>query len=148
MLKNIKALILDMDGVLWKADSPIGDLPAIFARIRERGLKVAFATNNGTRSPEEYVARLKGFGVQVETWQVVTSALGVAEILSQRFPGGTPVFAVGEAGVFEALHAKNFETLSIEDAPKAQVVVAGIDRQITFDKMLEATLLVRNGIPF
>ena len=28
---NIKALILDMDGVVWKADAPIGNLPETFA---------------------------------------------------------------------------------------------------------------------
>ncbi|MBE3119444.1 MAG: HAD family hydrolase, partial [Candidatus Atribacteria bacterium] len=78
---HIKSLILDMDGVLWKADAPIGDLPAIFARLRERGLKVAFATNNGTRTPDQYVDRLAGFGVKVEPRQVVTSALVLAELL-------------------------------------------------------------------
>ncbi len=56
--QKIKSLILDMDGVLWKADAPIGDLPAIFDRIHARGLKVAFATNNGTQTPEQYVERL------------------------------------------------------------------------------------------
>jgi 4-nitrophenyl phosphatase len=62
-LSNIKALILDMDGVLWKDDTPIGDLPTIFARIRERGLKVALATNNATRTIDEYLAKLSGFNV-------------------------------------------------------------------------------------
>ena len=55
---NIKALILDMDGVVWKADAPIGNLPEIFARIRKRGLKFVFATNNGTKTPEEYQQKL------------------------------------------------------------------------------------------
>lgn len=145
---NIKSLILDMDGVLWKADAPIGNLPRIFDRIKERGLKVAFATNNGTRTPEQYVERLAGFGVQVETWQVVTSALTLAHLLSQRFPAGGPIFAIGEAGVLNALRDKGFEPLSVEDAEKAQAVVMGIDRQITFNKMAEATLLVRRGVPF
>lgn len=137
-----------MDGVLWKADAPIGDLPHIFDRIRERGLKVAFATNNGSRTPEQYVERLAGFGVQVETWQVVTSALTLAHLLSQRFPSGGPVFAIGEAGVLNALRDKGFEPLPVESAEKAQAVVMGIDRQINFNKMAEATLLVRRGVPF
>jgi len=47
---NIKSLILDMDGVLWKADAPIGDLPSTFDRIRACGLRFAFATNNGTQT--------------------------------------------------------------------------------------------------
>src|SRR5688572_4908155 len=139
---SIKGLILDMDGVLWKADAPIGDLPSIFARIAEIGLKVVFATNNGTRSPQQYVERLAGFGVEVETWQVVTSSLCIAHLLSQKFSEGTSFFAVGEQGLKEALREKNFELLSIEDAPNAQAVVMGIDRQINFEKMREATLLV------
>ncbi|MDP1779070.1 MAG: hypothetical protein Q8K73_02230, partial [Anaerolineales bacterium] len=75
---NIKALILDMDGVIWKGDAPIGNLPEIFARIRERGLKFVFATNNGTKTPEEYQQKLADLGVDIELWQVVTSAMGIA----------------------------------------------------------------------
>lgn len=153
---NIKALILDMDGVLWKADTPIGDLPHIFERIHTRGLKVTFATNNGSRTPEQYVERLTGLGVLAEPWQVITSALGVAELLSVRFFStlptgerpGVKVFAVGGAGVMNALSEKGFELLTVEDAEKAQVVVMGIDRQINFEKMSAATLLVRKGVPF
>jgi len=144
----VRGLILDMDGVIWKADAPIGNLSAIFARIQERGLKFVFATNNGTKSPDQYVSRLAEFGVNVDASQIITSALGVAHILSQKFPQGGPVFAIGEAGVMDALRVKNFEPLSVEDAPKALAVVASIDRQINFNKMMEATLLIRNGAPF
>ena len=55
---------------------------------------------------------------------------------------------IGEDGIRMALEEKGFEILSIEDASTAEVVVMGIDRGITFDKMCEATLLVRSGIPF
>ena len=37
---HIKALILDMDGVIWRADSPIGDLAEIFAHVEARGITV------------------------------------------------------------------------------------------------------------
>ena len=137
-----------MDGVLWKGDSPIGDLPVTFAYIRERGLKVAFATNNGTRTPEQYVQRLAGFGVVIESWQVVTSALGIANLLGHMFPQGGQVFAIGGDGVMSALNEQGFDLLSVEQAETAQAVVIGIDVKINFDKMREATLLVRRGIPF
>jgi 4-nitrophenyl phosphatase len=137
-----------MDGVLWKADTPIGDVPAIFDRIRARGLKVAFTTNNGTRTPEQYVERLADFGVTVEPWQVVTSSLAVAHLLSQKFPTGGPVFAIGEAGVTLALREKGFESLSEEEAGIALAVVMGIDLSINYAKMSEAVLLVRRGLPF
>jgi 4-nitrophenyl phosphatase len=145
---HIKALILDMDGVLWKADAPIGDLPSIFKRIRQRGLKFVFATNNGTRTPEEYQKKLAALGVDVDASQVITSALGLAFLLKRTYPPGTRVFMIGGNGVRTALEEKGFEVLPLERASEAQAVVQGIDRGINFEKVAEATLLVRNGIPF
>ena len=145
---NIKALILDMDGVIWKSDAPIGNLPEIFKRIEARGLKYVFATNNGTKTPEQYVATLDKLGVRVSAQQIVTSALGTAYMLGQRFPRGTKVFMVGEDGVQKSLGEKGFEILSVENAQEADVFVMGIDREINFNKMREATLLVRRGVPF
>ncbi len=144
---NIKALILDMDGVIWKGDAPIGNLPEIFARIRERGLKFVFATNNGTKTREEYQQKLADLGVDIELWQVVTSAMGIAFMLSQKYPKGTKIFMIGEDGIRVALEEKGFEILSVENAPEAKAVVMGIDRGINFEKVAEATLLVRAGIP-
>ena len=145
---HIKAIILDMDGVIWRADAPIGDLPEIFGRIRARGIKFIFATNNSTRTSEQYVARLQGFGVSVEPWQVVTSSQAAAHALAQKFPSGTKVYMIGEDGVRSALEEKGFEVLSVNNSLEAQAVVIGMDRGIDFQKMVEATLLVRQGIPF
>ena len=141
-----RSLILDMDGVLWRADAPIGNLPAIFERIRARGLTVAFATNNGTKTPEQYVARLARFGVNAEPWQVLTSSLVIADLLGRRLPAGGPVFAIGEEGLMTALMEKGFKPLSPDEAEKAQAVIIGVDRQINFRKMCEAALLVGQGI--
>jgi 4-nitrophenyl phosphatase len=144
----IKALIIDMDGVIWKSDAPIGDLAATFQRVRAHGLKFVFATNNSTKTPDQYVGRLREFGVEVEPWQVVTSSQGAAHALAQKFPRGTKVFMIGEDGIQMALEEKGFEVLSVEDAQQAEVVVMGIDRGINFQKASEATLLIRRGIPF
>ena len=145
---HIKSLIIDMDGVVWRADAPIGDLSAIFSRIRARGLKFVFATNNSTKTSEQYVERLRDFGVEVEPWQVVTSSQAAAHAMAQKFPPGSKVFMIGEDGVRMALEEKGFEILSLEDAPQAQAVVMGMDRGINFQKVVEATLLLRSGTPF
>lgn len=142
-----------MDGVLWRGDEPIGNLPRIFDRIGEIGLKVAFATNNGTRTPEQYADRLAGYGVNIDPQQVVTSAHGVVQLLADHFSSKhadspIPVYAIGEKGVMDALQERGFEPLASESAGEAKAVVFGLDRMIDFKKMAEATLLVRNGIPF
>lgn len=148
MLSSIKALILDMDGVLWKADRPLGNLPSIFERIRKKGLKFVFATNNSTRTPLQYVERLSGFGVDVDTRQVVTSSLAAAALLARQYPRGAGIYMIGEDGLREALEQKQFRILSETEAEGAQAVVMGMDRAISFQKASEAALLIRAGVPF
>jgi 4-nitrophenyl phosphatase len=148
MLNNFKSLIIDMDGVLWRDDTPIGDLPKIFERIRARGLKFVFATNNGTKTPGQYVEKFSKLGVTVEPWQVITSALGVAQMLKGKIPNSAPVFVIGGDGVKAALQDQGYKVLHTDEAEKAKAVVMGIDREINFAKMREATLLVRRGVPF
>lgn len=141
-----------MDGVLWRDSQPMLDMPAFFAGVDELGIKVVFATNNGTRSVEMYLEKLAGFGVQAQPWQIVTSALATAAYLSQRFPQGGPVYVVAEAGVQQALQAKGFEIIDdrhSEAAAKACIaVVAGMDRAFNYEKMARAALLIRAGVPF
>jgi 4-nitrophenyl phosphatase len=146
--ENIKALILDMDGVVWRGDTPIGDLVATFQRIRERGLKFVFATNNSTKTSEQYVAKLKGLGVNIEPWQVVTSSQAAARAIAQSYPQGTKALVIGEDGLRIPLEQEGFEIVSLESAPDAQVVVMGMDRGVSFEKLSEATLLIRQGVQF
>ena len=140
----IKALILDMDGVLWRADQPIGDLPRIFARIQEFGLRTVFATNNATRSIDQYVDRLNRFGIPASRDQIVTSAIATAHFLKQRFPQGGPVFIVGETGLIQALESCGFYPQN----DNVLAVIAGMDRSATYEKLSRATLLIHHGALF
>ena len=146
---NIKALILDMDGVLWRDTAPIGDLPSIFARIQERGLKVAMATNNSTKSVDEFLDKFAKFGVTLEPWQIITSSLATADTLANANPEGGPVFVVGENGIQRALEYKGFSVIiDPNDETPVRAVVAGIDRYISYPKLRRATFHIRTGVPF
>lgn len=144
MKTPVKALILDMDGVLWRGAQPIGDLAAIFAEIARKGLKVIMATNNATRTPESYVGRMHGYGVTIEPWQVIHSGEVAAHYLKSLHPTGGPVFIVGEEGLQQALQAEGFW----HSEENVLAVVAAMDRQITYPKLSRATLLIRAGAPF
>jgi 4-nitrophenyl phosphatase len=133
-----------MDGVLWRSDQPIGDLPGIFAHISRGGRKVVLATNNSTLSPEQYLEKLARYGVFLEAWQIVNSSEATAQYLYQRYPEGGPVFVIGEAGLFEALEKWGF--YPSEEDPRA--VVMGMDRKVTYEKLRQAALFIRSGAAF
>jgi 4-nitrophenyl phosphatase len=138
---RITSLIIDMDGVLWRADQPIGDLPAIFDRIEQLGLQFVLATNNSSRTPAQYVEKLQRFGVSIAPTLVLTSAIAAAMYLHRRFPQGGKVYIIGEQGLYQALQEKGFQP----DHDNALAVVVGIDRQFNYTKLSQATRLVRNG---
>lgn len=141
---QLKALILDMDGVLWRGRQPIGNLTRIFTKIQSLGLKYTFATNNATGSIGQYVEKLRSFGVEVQPNQIINSPMAVAHYLKQLHPQGGPVYLIGEAGLIEALEEAGF--YHFEDGVLA--VVAGLDRQFNYDKLRKASLLIQKGILF
>lgn len=146
--KNIKGLILDMDGVVWKDATPIGDLGVIFSKIRAKGLKFVLATNNSTRSVDEYVSKMAQLGATIFPEEILNSSQTVAKVLRSRFATGSEIFTIGENGLTGALESEGFKPVSIETFKDPKAVVLGIDRKISFEKMAEATLLIRAGIPF
>ena len=143
-MQSIQALILDMDGVLWRGSEPIGDLHSIFQKINDSGLKVIFATNNATRTIQQYIDVLASFGVHAEYWQVINSAIAVTYYLCQQYPHGGPIYMIGEQGLIEACHDHGF----YQSETDALAVIAGMDRQLTYDKLKTATLLIRSGVQF
>lgn len=148
-LSNIRALILDMDGVLWRENTPIGNLPAIFNHIRERGLIVVLATNNATRTVDEHLAKVARFGVTLEPWQIISSASAAADQLAKRFPDRGPVFIVGENGIQRALEERGFTVIADPtDKTVPVAVVSSFDRSVTYPKLSRATLHIRAGVPF
>jgi len=142
--QSIQALILDMDGVLWRGSEAIGDLKSIFLQINKLGWKVIFATNNATRTIQQYVDLLTLFGVNAEPWQVINSANAVTYYLSSQFPHGGPVYIIGEQGILEACNQHGF----YQSEAGALAVIAGMDRNLTYEKLKTATLLLRRGVPF
>ena len=106
--EQVKALILDMDGVLWKESDAIGDLPQVFNHIQALGLDYVLATNNATKTQAKYVEKLAGFGAQIPEEKIVNSSMAVAYLLRKRFPSGGNVYIVGETGLVEALEHASF----------------------------------------
>jgi 4-nitrophenyl phosphatase len=141
---KIKALIIDMDGVLWKDKEPIVDIDLTFSRIREKGYQFIFATNNSSRTPTQYQEKIRSLGGEVKLDQIVTSSMVAAHLVKQKIPQGGAVYLIGETGLFEAFQNEGFH----HSEENVQAVVAGLDRQFTFEKLKKANHFIRKGALF
>lgn len=143
-LREIKGLILDMDGVLWRGDQPLLDLPAFFVQIHRLGLGYVLATNNSTRSVAQYVEKLASFGAKVEPEHILTSSMAASNYLLSRHPNGGAVYVVGETGLVNTLASDGFT----HSEDKVLAVVAGMDRTLSYAKLSQAARLIREGAEF
>jgi len=141
---SIRAVVLDMDGVLWRGGLPLPGVEAFFAFLQARAIPYALATNNSTATVEAYMSRLAQAGVPAGPAQIITSAVATAEYLSRRYPAETPLYVVGETGLHQALAEKGFPF----DPHTARVVVAGLDRPLPYDKIRIAAERIRAGADF
>ncbi|MCD4685078.1 MAG: HAD-IIA family hydrolase [Anaerolineae bacterium] len=143
-LRTIRAVVLDMDGVLWRGTEVQPGVAEFFAFAARHEIGYAFATNNSTKTVGMYVERLTGIGIPVEPDQIITSAVATADYISQTYPAGTPVYVIGGAGIREGLAERGFP-----EAPgRAKLVVVGMDFDVTYKRLKTAALHIRAGATF
>src|SRR5215469_6753841 len=95
--------LLDLDGVVYSGPDPIPGAAAALGAAREAGMRLAFVTNNASRSPSAIAEQLRRLGVPAASSDVVTSAQAAATLIASRFPAGSPVLVAGAIGLRLAL---------------------------------------------
>lgn len=130
--------IVDLDGVVWLAGTPIPGAKEAIGRLRDANVRVLFVTNNSAPTIAELLARLAQAGIAAAAEDLVTSAQAAAELLA---PGGR-VLAVADGGATEALVARGVE---IVEGPPADAVVVGWTHDFDFERLTLAARVVRAG---
>lgn len=143
-LREIRGLVIDMDGVLWQEDTPMPGLHGFFDVLRQRDIKFVLATNNNTQRPEGFVQKARRLGLEVLPEQVVTAAVATVQYLRGHYPRGSRIYVVGEPPLKDLISEAGF---TLADTTVA-AVVATMDRQLTYEMLKRATLLIRAGADF
>ncbi|MEA2433224.1 MAG: hypothetical protein QOG54_681 [Actinomycetota bacterium] len=146
--ESFDGLVCDMDGVLYRGSDPIPGAAGAIARLRERGVRVLFCTNNSHFTVTQYVERLARFGIASSADDILTSGIVAADVLRERGFQGKTALVVGGEGVREALGSV---CISVKDDPEvtaADVVVVGWDPEFTYPAMRRAADAVRKGAAF
>ncbi|MHB1596910.1 MAG: HAD-IIA family hydrolase, partial [Streptosporangiaceae bacterium] len=136
--------LLDLDGVVYKGQDAVPGAVAGLAAARRAGMRLAFVTNNASRTPSATAAQLTRLGVTAGADDVVTSAQAAAHLIADKVPPGSPVLVAGGMGLRIALRARGLRPVSVAaDRPVAvaQGYVPGID----YGLLAEAATAVRDG---
>jgi len=141
------AVAIDLDGVIWRAATPIAGAAEAVERLQRAGADVVFVTNNAFPDRAGHEAKLASMGIDA-TGAVLSSPMGAAVLLLP----GERVLVAGGAGVREAVAdadavAVSYEELDGGAAPVTSVVV-GFHTTFDYDKMRIASTAIRGGARF
>lgn len=139
-----RGLLVDLDGVVYHGDRVIPDAPAFFRFLRDRQIPFLLTTNNSTLGPRQYVEKLARMDIEVADAEVLGSAEATALYLRQQAAPGARVYVIGESGLKASIESVGL-TLADTDV---ELVVVGLDRELTYEKLTRAVRLIRAGARF
>lgn len=141
---GVDGLVCDLDGVLYRGDEPVEGSARAIAALKERGVRVVFATNNSRSTVQSYVEKLARMDVDASPQEILTSAVVTAEVLALRGARGRRAAVVGGDGLRAALESAG---IIVDDDPgaPADLVVVGWDPGFDYPAMRRASMAVRAG---
>ncbi|MFV0351094.1 MAG: HAD-IIA family hydrolase [Oscillospiraceae bacterium] len=135
--------LLDMDGTFYLGDHLLPGAPQFLQLCRKSGIPFTFLTNNSSKSPADYIAKLAGFGIQIAPEEMFTS--GDATLLYLKENGfSTDLLVVGTQSLKDQFIQAGYNPNA--DVPKA--VVLGFDTALNYQTLTALCNAVRSGLPY
>ncbi|NBE99328.1 HAD-IIA family hydrolase [Nonomuraea sp. KC401] len=147
LIDGYDTLLLDLDGVVYLGGHAVPGAPAALEEARRRGVRLAYVTNNASRTPAAIAAHLRELGAPATASDVVTSAQAAARLVAERVSPGSNVLVVGGSGLRLAVREQGLRPVSAA-AESPAAVVQGIAPGLSYELLAEGTLAVRRGALF
>ncbi len=139
--------VVDLDGVVYIGPDAVPGAARAIHEARERGIRVAFATNNAARPPEVVAGHLRELGIEAADADVVTSSQAAAGLLAERLAPGSPVYVIGGDGLHAALEERGLGPVT-DPGEGALAVVQGYGPRMPWRQVIDGAILVKSGLPW
>ena len=134
-----RAFVFDMDGVMYRGGELIDGAAEAVATVRALGLPLFFVTNNSRETPVELAAKLQQMGVDAGPEEIISAVVATVEYLGRLDPTPRSVLVLGGVGLATQIEAAGFPLAGFDDDEPVDVVVAGCDFGLTYDRLARAT---------
>lgn len=147
LLAAYDSVILDLDGCVWIGETPTPGAPEAVAELRAAGKQITFLTNDGRRSPEEYVRKLWSLGVRASLEEVVTVGAAIQYLLAGRERASA--YVIGSPAIFRHVTEAGHRVVNgTSQATEAQLVVVASHDEFDYAELRHATQALLAGAEF
>ena len=141
-IKKVKGFLLDLDGTLYLGEELLPGAEVFLKKLRERGKKILFLTNNSSKTPLEYREKLSRLGIVASSFEIFTSLEGAVVYLKKKRVQS--LFPLATSSVVKYLEKQGFQIA--EDSPER--VLLTYDTELCYEKLATACLLIEKGVPY
>ncbi len=138
--------MLDLDGVVYISGHAVDGAPEAIQAARDAGMKIAFVTNNASRTPDKVAGNLVRLGIPAWSEDIVTSAQAAARVLASRLPPESRVLLLGAEGLGKALIDEALVPVRSADEGDLAAVVTGFGPDVVWRDIMRAAVLIREGL--
>lgn len=143
-LDGTDVLFADLDGVIYTGENAV---PFAVEALNYAPCRVAYITNNASRTPEAVANHLRELGLHLDASDVVSSPQAAVKILATLVPAGSTILVVGGEGLIREVENAGFRvTDSATDDPAA--VIQGFAPTVGWVHLAEASFALHTGIPW
>ncbi|MEF8819292.1 MAG: HAD-IIA family hydrolase [Haloferacaceae archaeon] len=141
----MRGVVLDVDGTVLRGSSLVPGARAGLDALAAADTRRLFVSNNPTKAPDAYAERLRAAGVDADADGVVTSGTTTVAYLCEHHPEARAL-VVGEDGLREQIRTAGLTVVDGEaSADAVDVVVASIDRDLSYDDLSAALWALQDG---
>src|SRR5690625_931817 len=135
--------LIDLDGTIFRGEKRIDGAQAFIDYLHTESIPYLFLTNNSTYTEEMIVQKLNHLGINAFSNQILTSAIATAKYIKKNHADAR-CYVIGETGLQQALLNEDLVLMG----EHCDYVVVGLDREISYEKLANACLYIREGAHF
>ncbi|MQS52878.1 TIGR01457 family HAD-type hydrolase [Companilactobacillus mishanensis] len=147
-MTNYETYLIDLDGTMYRGKDKIPEAHDFVDRLNANNINYYFLTNNSTKTPQQVADNLmNNHQITATAEQVITPSLATADYVRHMFDDDVSnhtAYVIGEFGLKSAIFGTGIKLE--EDNP--DVVIVGLDYDVTYHKFEVATLAIKRGAFF
>ena len=144
-IANVRLFLLDMDGTIYLDEQLFDGTLDFLHYLRRTGRRYLFLTNNSSRGIDAYLSKMQRLGIEATADDFLTSVDATIDYLNRHGYRNKRIYGFGTASFRKQLTDAGFSvTDRLED--KVEVLVSGFDRELTFQKLEDACILLNRGV--
>jgi HAD superfamily hydrolase (TIGR01450 family) len=145
-LSEKKFFLLDMDGTLYLDNDLFDGTVEFLSRVKEKGGKYLFVTNNSSKSTDAYVSKLEKLGIPASEDDFLTSTDTTILYLQEKFKG-RKFYAMGTKSFVEQLLQAGIDAVT-EISDDIFGLVISNDQELNFKKLEDACKLLLRDVAY